>query len=242
MPSYHPDTRRPDPTSNTTRSGGAHLPADGRTTSHDASARTPAGPKLFEDDNTATEPPSGASPARLLARRRLAACTLAQADPSRRDRRTRRPSKTAAERIDSVALRPLAGLYEVMEFPEALDIGQTAPGDTMTLRSSCDRPPDQRQHSARRPHPERRSGCEGARHLTQHRIRVRASGIDPLTSTRPSDRRAEESFGSAPRCATRHRVIRLALRLDSGYAGSRGAISEATASASARSVSLTRPL
>ena len=97
MPSYRPDTRRPDPTSNTTRSGGAHLPADGRTTSHDASARTPAGPKLFENDNTATEPPPGASPARLIARRRLAACTLARADPSRRDRRTRRPSKTAAE-------------------------------------------------------------------------------------------------------------------------------------------------
>lgn len=205
------------------------------------SARTPTGPKRFEDDDTATEPPPGASPARLRSTPTAGTLTL--------HRRTRVDAIAAQSglrrllpRIDSVALQRLAGLYEVMEFPEALDIGQTAPGDTMTLRSSCDRPPDQRQHSARRPHPERRSDCEGARHLTQHCIRVRAPGIDPVTSTRPSDRRAEESIGSAARCATRHGVIRLALRLGSGYAGSRGAISEATASARARSVSLTRPL
>ena len=241
MPSYHPDTRRPDPTSNTTRSGGAHLPADGRTTSHDALARTPAGPKLFEDDNTATEPPPGAS--RPPAQRADGWRCAPSYGPTQVDAiAVQGDLRRLLLRIDSVALRPLAGLYEVMEFPEALDIGQTASGDTMTLRSSCDRPPDQRQHSARRPHPERRSGCEGARHLTQHRIRVRASGIDPLTSTRPSDRRAEESIGSAARCATRHGMIRLALRLGSGYAGSRGAISEATASARARSVSLTQPL
>jgi hypothetical protein len=79
MPFHDPGTRPLDPTSNTTRSGGADLADDGRTTSHDVSARTPTGPKRFQEDNTA--PPARRLAPRPEHRQRPATCALSHGPP-----------------------------------------------------------------------------------------------------------------------------------------------------------------